>query len=92
MCKVNKTATFKKVFIPIENTYTTLYDTLPEVTFAQKIYKLRKKLGMSQKEFSQFIDIGYSSVCKYETGSNPSEQNLKKISNKLKISISYLKD
>ena len=87
MCKVNKTATFKKVFVPLENTYSTLYDTLPEITFTQKIFKLRKNLGMSQKEFAKFIDIGYSSICKYETGGRPSEQNLKKISNKLNIYI-----
>ncbi|MFR1708178.1 MAG: helix-turn-helix domain-containing protein [Clostridium sp.] len=79
MYKVNKTATFKKVFIPVENTYSSLYDMLSETIFAQKIFKLRKKLGMSQREFANFTSVGYSSIYKYEIGKNPSIRNIKNI-------------
>lgn len=79
MCKVFKTATFKKVFTPIISNGSLLYSDLPEKTVTQKIYKLRKLSGLTQREFAAVCCIGYSSVCKYELGSKPSSKNLKKI-------------
>ncbi|NMF04599.1 helix-turn-helix transcriptional regulator [Clostridium beijerinckii] len=76
---MNKTATFKSVFKDTENQASTLYTTLPETNNAQKIYKLRKMSGLSQKQFAQKIGIGYSSLCKYEIGYKISESNKKKI-------------
>lgn len=48
--------------------------------------------GYTQAEFARVCDIGYSSLCKYETGlSIPDTINIHKISKSLNISINYLK-
>ena len=79
MCKVNKNATFKEVFKTMESGSLVCYSSLPERTSAQKIYKLRMLNGYTQREFANVCSIGYSSLCKYELGFNPSLKNFKKI-------------
>ncbi|EKS4344877.1 helix-turn-helix transcriptional regulator [Clostridium botulinum] len=88
-CKVNKTATFKKIFKTIETNESVAYSNLPEDTIAEKIYKLRMIKGCTQREFAKMCSIGYSSLCKYELGFNPSIKNLNKISNTFNIDIGY---
>ncbi|MDU1422616.1 helix-turn-helix domain-containing protein [Clostridium sporogenes] len=88
-CKVNKTATFKKIFKTIESNESVAYSSLPEDTIAEKIYKLRMIKGCTQREFAKICSIGYSSLCKYELGFNPSIKNLNKISSKFNIDIGY---
>jgi len=91
MCYVNKTATFKKVFKDVENSSNAIYKDLPESTLAEKIYKLRMLHGLTQKEFALNTNIGYSTVCKYETGFNSSENILIKICNYFNLNIDYFK-
>jgi DNA-binding XRE family transcriptional regulator len=86
---VNKNATFKKVFESIESGISVACSTLPEKTTAEKIYKLRMLNGCTQREFANKCGVGYSSICKYETGWNPSNENLKKICKALNKDISY---
>lgn len=88
-CSMNKTATFKTIFETFEISTYTLYSNLPENTIAQKIYKLRSINGYTQRQFADKCSIGYSSLCKYETGSNPSIKNLKKICDKFDLDINY---
>lgn len=45
--------------------------------------------GCTQREFAKMCSIGYSSLCKYELGFNPSIKNLNKISNAFNIDIGY---
>lgn len=89
MCKVNKTATFKEVFSDVELTDSILCSSLSESTLAEKIYKLRKKLNLTQREFSKLTGVGYSTICKYESGLNASKNNLKKICNALDLPYTY---
>ena len=89
MCYVNKTATFKKIFEPIESTGAIAYATLSEDTIAHKIYKLRMLQGFTQRQFAQMCNIGYSSLCRYEIGYKPNLKNLRKICESLNIHINY---
>lgn len=86
---MNNSATFKEVFKDIENSSNIVYIDLPESTLAEKIYKLRMLHGLTQKEFALNTNIGYSTVCKYETGFNSSENNLMKICNYFHLNIDY---
>lgn len=86
---MNKTATFKNIFKPIESTRAIAFSNLPEYTIAQKIYKLRMIHGFTQREFAKVSSIGYSSLCKYEIGYKPSVNNLEKISKTFNIDINY---
>lgn len=77
-CKVIKSATYKEVFKDIE--VKPDYSNLPENTLAEKIYKLRKIKGLSQKQFAKVTGIGYSCIPKYESGNfRASKETLKKI-------------
>lgn len=89
-CSMNKTATYRNVFKDIENSTSTIYHTLPERTIAQRIYKLRMIKGYTQHEFAKVCSIGYSSLCKYETGlSKPNHINLEKICQTFNMSTDY---
>ena len=67
-----------------------LISQLPEETLEEKIYKLRKLSGLIQKQFAIKCNIGYSTLCRYETGCNASKDNLIKICTALNIDNSYL--
>ena len=67
-----------------------LNSLLPEITIAQKIYKLRVNGNYTRRKFAAICDIGYSSICKYEIGlSTPNEKNIHKISKALNIDLNY---
>lgn len=89
MRKVYNTAIYKEVFNNLESDNSLAYAALPEDTFAQKIYKLRMKYGYTQHQFANICSVGYSSICKYETGYKPAKSNLLKICTALNISMSY---
>lgn len=89
MCYVNRTATYKEIFQPIESNGAIVYSHLPEHTIAEKIYKIRMIKGSTQYEFAKMCGIGYSSLCKYEIGFKPSLKNLKKICEALDINMNY---
>ena len=89
MCYENKTATYRKVFETIENTQSNIYYMLPENSVKDKIYKLRMLHGLTQKQFALKTGIGYSSVCKYETGHKIDKKNKIKICAAFDIPLSY---
>ena len=89
MCYENKTATYRKVFEPIENTQSNIYYMLPENSVKDKIYKLRMLHGLTQKQFALKTGIGYSSVCKYETGYKIDVKNKIKICAAFDIPLTY---
>ncbi|MGH4122276.1 MAG: helix-turn-helix domain-containing protein [Clostridium sp.] len=89
MCKVNKNATFKKIFEPLKSDSSLAYSSLPEKTTAQKIYKLRMLNGYTQREFANVCSIGYSSLCKYEIGFKPNNENFKKICESFNIDAEH---
>ena len=90
MCYENKTATYRKVFETIENTQSNIYYMLPENSVKDKIYKLRMIKGLTQKEFALKTGIGYSSVCKYESGYKIDKKNKIKICAAFDIPLTYL--
>jgi DNA-binding XRE family transcriptional regulator len=57
------------------------------------VKKIRNKLGMTKKNFSQLLDLAYVTVCNWEAqGKNPSLKNCYKIielcrHNRIKISV-----
>ncbi|WP_195264580.1 helix-turn-helix transcriptional regulator [Clostridium sp. 1001275B_160808_H3] len=90
MFKVNKTATFDKVFSDLENSVSEQYKDLPEATISQKIYKLRMLNGLNKYKFSKFVGIGYSSIMKYEKYMLPiSEVNKHKICKAFNLPCNY---
>ena len=91
MCSINKTTTFKEVFSTAKESDKLLYYKLPEETTAQKIYKLRKLNGFTQKKFAEITGVGYSCISKYELGYKASNKNIIKISNALNLYSDYLK-
>lgn len=88
-CNVNKNATFRKVFKDL-NVCDDLYKLLPENTLAEKIKKLRKATGLTQREFAKKCNIGYTSLCKYECGYNISRLNKQKICAACEVDTNYL--
>ncbi len=69
------------------------YSSLPENTLAEKIYKLRKIKGLSQKQFAKVTGVGYSCIPKYESGNfKASKENLQKICITFNLSKDYLKN
>ena len=84
MCSISKNVTFRNPFITMSESTYSLYNNMQENCLGFKLKKIRHQLGMSQKEFSEFCGIGYSSLCKYESGKyNINQKNLNKIYNKL---------
>ena len=90
MFNENKNTTFQKVFEPIENSQSNIYYSLPENSLKDKIYKLRMINGLTQKQFAEITNIGYSSLCKYEIGYPVSNKNKIKISNYFNLPKNYL--
>lgn len=60
---------------------------------SQRIKEAREKLGLSQKEFAERIDMKRNSIAQIETGiRNPSVRTLKAIGKEFGINYSWLKD
>lgn len=60
---------------------------------SQRIKEVREKLGLSQKEFAERIDMKRNSIAQIETGiRNPSVRTLKAIGKEFGINYSWLKD
>lgn len=85
----NKNTIYKDVFNILENTQSNIYYYLPEDNLKDKIYKLRVSNGLTQREFSIKTGVGYSSICKYESGQNISIQNKEKICKALNLPLDY---
>lgn len=62
-------------------------------TINERIYRLRKHLGLSQEAFGQRIGIKKASISMIEKGkNNPSEQTIKSICRVFDVNESWLKD
>jgi transcriptional regulator with XRE-family HTH domain len=80
------------VFETVKNNSSLIYSKLPERTISEKIYKLRKMNGYSRRKFAEICNIGYTSVCKYESDySEPNDINLQKICESFNVSYEYFK-
>lgn len=85
----NENATYNKIFKTLENSQSNIYYDLPEDSLKDKIYKLRVSNGLTQREFSIKTGVGYSSICKYESGQNISAHNKEKICKTFNIPLDY---
>lgn len=60
------------------------------IDFSKKLYKLRKKHNISQKELGKMLGISNRAVSKWETGiSVPSTENFVRLSEIFGVSVSY---
>lgn len=60
-------------------------------TINERIYRLRKHLGLSQEAFGQRIGIKKASISMIEKGkNNPSEQTIKSICREFNVNYSWL--
>lgn len=85
----NKNTTYNEIFKSFEYPQSNIYCNLPEDSLKNKIYKLRVSNGLTQREFSIKTGVGYSSICRYESGQNISKQNKEKICKALNIPLDY---
>ena len=51
------------------------------------VWYLRKKLNMTQSEFSEFCDVSVVSISRYENGSNISRKNAENIARSCHVSV-----
>ena len=59
----------------------------------EKIFSLRKKMGLSQDELAEKLNVSRQSISRWEVGSAaPDAENLKQLSRILGVSIDYLLD
>lgn len=61
------------------------------VTLGERIKKLRRDLGLTQREFGQRISIKQNSVAQIEMGRNTSEQTIVAICKEFNVSESWLR-
>lgn len=63
------------------------------MTFADKLYRLRKEKGLSQKELAKQAGLSQTSIYYWERGErNPKLEQLQKIANVLNVPVEYLFD
>jgi len=61
------------------------------ITFAERIKKLRVNKGYSQKEIAEIVGVNYVNYGRYERGlSRPSADTLTKLADAFNISVDYL--
>lgn len=66
---------------------------MSDISLGNKIYELRKKKNLTQEDLAILLDISDKSVSKWENGSsNPTIDNLKKLSTILDVSLDELVD
>ena len=60
------------------------------MTFSEKLKKLRKEKKVTQEQLAQIIGVERSSIGKYETGTQPSTDIIKRIADYFGVSVDYL--
>ena len=60
------------------------------MTFSEKLKKLRKEKKITQEQLAQIIGVERSSIGKYETGTQPSTDNMKRIADYFGVTVDYL--
>lgn len=62
-------------------------------TIVERVYDVRKKLGLSQEEFGRAIGVSRSAVCNYENGTRPvGEQVIRAICREFNVNGVWLRD
>lgn len=69
--------------------YTTSQATTP-ATIGERIKYLRMKRGMSQKSLAVQLNIGGTSICRWEAGDFPTMDHLCRIASIFGVSLDYL--
>lgn len=63
------------------------------MSFADNLKAARKKVGLTQKELGEKLNIPYQQIGQYETGKRrPKSDTLSKIAEALKLGFGYTKD
>ena len=60
------------------------------MTFSEKLKKLRKEKKVTQEQLAQIIGVERSSIGKYETGTQPSTDIMKRIADYFGVTVDYL--
>lgn len=61
------------------------------MTFSEKLYKLRKKSGLSQEQLAEQLSVSRQAISKWESGQSvPESEKLIVISNYFNVSLDYL--
>ncbi len=60
------------------------------MTFSEKLKKLRKEKKVTQEQLAQIIGVERSSIGKYETGTQPSTDIIKRIADYFGVTTDYL--
>ncbi len=69
----------------------TLIDEGSDMKLSEKIFDLRKKMGLSQDELAEKLNVSRQSVSRWEVGSaSPDAENLKQLSSIFGVSVDYL--
>lgn len=73
--------------------FESLYGNLPEDSFPEKIYKLRKINGMSLESFAEKVGVHISTIKAWEEGSKaPNKRSIKKICDTFGLDTIFEKD
>ncbi len=60
------------------------------MTFSEKLKKLRKERKVTQEQLASIIGVERSSIGKYETGTQPSTDIMKRIADYFGVTVDYL--
>lgn len=60
------------------------------MTFSEKLKKLRKEKKVTQEQLAKIIGVERSSIGKYETGTQPSTDIMKRIADYFGVTVDYL--
>ena len=88
---MNKNATLKSILKNKEiSLINNLYCNLPNDTISEKIYKLRKRNGLSREELAHKAKFGKSSIRSWERGvKTPNKISIQKICTVFDLDIAY---
>jgi transcriptional regulator with XRE-family HTH domain len=67
-----------------------LYQNLPESSFPEKIYKLRKMKDLNREDLAKKVNVHVSTIQGWERGiKTPTRTSIKKICSAFELDISY---
>ncbi|MEG2657686.1 MAG: helix-turn-helix transcriptional regulator, partial [Clostridium sp.] len=86
--------TWKTVFTPTtHNIYSCLYCNLPDITFSEKIIKLRKINNLERTDLSSILNLHIDTIFKWESGDvYPLPESIKSICKSFNLDFSYWGD
>ena len=63
---------------------------MQDMTFAEKLQKLRKQNGLSQEQLAEKLNVSRQAVSKWEMGTIPDMENMVKLGRYFDCSLDYL--